>query len=142
MTQTTTGTNRNCQTIVNRKIDLATAGLHSFIYKDITQNVSPQNALSIVEYVLAMKIETNISDSYRTYTIQTLSLFSRFSKNKSFTEMRREDVLLYLNSSRKDDTLDPLHKWIGTYNFRRVILKRFFKWLYYPNDEPKKKGST
>jgi hypothetical protein len=44
MTQNTaTDYNRNCdyQTIMNRKIDLATAGLHSFIFKDITQNVSP-----------------------------------------------------------------------------------------------------
>jgi hypothetical protein len=110
MTQITTESNRNCnyQTIVNRKIGLATAGLQSFIFKDITQNISPENAL-IVEYVLAMKIEINISDSYRAYTIQTLSLFSRFSKNKPFTLMRREDILFYLDSSRKDGTLDPLH---------------------------------
>jgi len=41
MKQTTTDSNRICenQDIVNRKIDLATAGLHSFICKDITQNV-------------------------------------------------------------------------------------------------------
>jgi hypothetical protein len=116
MAQTTSDSNRNCdyQAIVNRKIDLATAGLHSFIFKDITQNVSPENALNIVEYVLAMKVETNMSDSYRVNTINTLSLFSKFSKNKPFTQMRREDILLYLDSSRKDETLDPLHKWIGS----------------------------
>jgi hypothetical protein len=128
MEQTTaTDSNRNCdyQSIVNRKIDLATACLPSFIFKDITQNVSPENALSIVEYLLAMKIETNISDSYRMNTINTLSLFSKFSKNKPFTQMSREDVLLYLDSSRKDETLDPLHKWIGSYNLRRVILARY-----------------
>jgi integrase len=141
MKQTTaTDSNRSCgyQTIVNRKIDLATAGLPSFIFKDITQKVSPENAINIVEYVLAMKIETNISDSYRMNTINTLSLF-KFSKNKPFTQMRREDALLYLDSSRKDETLDPLNKWIGTYNWRRVILTRFFKWLYSPGDEPKKR---
>ncbi len=67
MAQATTDFNRNTdyQTIAKRKIDLATAGLHPFICKDITQNVSPENALSIVEYVLAMKIETNVSDAYR-----------------------------------------------------------------------------
>lgn len=43
MSQATTDSNRNTdyQTIANRKIDLATAGLHPFIFKDITQNVSP-----------------------------------------------------------------------------------------------------
>ncbi len=138
-TATDSNRNRSYQTTVNGKIDLATAGLPSFIFKDITQNVSPENALNIVEYVLAMKIETNISDSYRMNTITTLSLFSKFSKNKAFTQMRREDVLLYLDSSRKDETLDPLHKWIGSYNLRRVILARFFKWLYYRNDTPKQR---
>ncbi len=41
--------------------------------------------------------------------------------------------LLYLDSCRKSESDDPLHKWIGTYNSRRVILFRFFKWLYYQN---------
>ncbi len=141
MGQRTIGLGQNCdyRNIVNRKIDLATAGLPSFIIKDVTQNVSPENALTIIEYVLAMKIETNISDTYRTYTTLTLSLLSRFSKNKPFAQMIREDILLYLDSSRKNGTLDPLHKWIGTYNLRRVILRRFFKWLHYPNDELKKR---
>jgi integrase len=141
MTQTTNESNQNCnyQNILDRKIDLATAGLHRFIFKHITQKISPENALSIVEYILAMKVETNISDTYRSYTIQTLSLLSRFSMSKPFIQMTREDVLLYLDGSRQSDTLDPLHKWIGTYNLRRIVLRRFFKWLYYPNDEPKKR---
>ena len=143
MAQTTTkqqpGQNCDYQNIANRKFDLATAGLPSFIIKNLIQNVSPENALTIVEYILAMKTETNISDAYRIYTIQTLSLFSRFNKNKSFTQMIRNNVLLYLDSSRKNDTLDPLHKWIGTYNLRRIVLRRFFKWLSYPNDEPRKR---
>ena len=50
--------------IVNGKIDFATAGLLPFIYKDITQNVSSENALNIAEYILAMKTETNLSDMY------------------------------------------------------------------------------
>jgi hypothetical protein len=70
------------QKIANRKIDLATAGLQPFIFKDITQNVSPENALTIAEYILAMKTETNVSDDYRSLLIKKLSLFSRFSENK------------------------------------------------------------
>ena len=34
---------------------------------------------------------------------------------------------------------DPLHKWIGTYNLKRTILLRFFKWLHCPSAEPKKR---
>ncbi len=32
-----------------------------------------------------------------------------------------------------------MHKWIGTYNLFRVYLLRFFKWLYYPDIEPRKR---
>ena len=28
--------------------------------------------------------------------------------------------------------MDPLHKWIGTYNSRLRNILRFFKWLYSP----------
>jgi len=43
--------------------------------------------------------------------------------------MTREDVLSYLDKSRKPEDEDPLHKWKGSYNIRCVILFRFFKWL-------------
>jgi hypothetical protein len=114
--------------ITNRKIDLATAGLQPSIYKILTQKISPENALNIAEYILAMKTETNVSDAYRSIIIKDLSFLSRFSKNKSFAYMKREDVIDYLDSYRKSDTSDPLHKWIGTYNLKRTLLIRFFKW--------------
>ena len=50
--------------------------------------------------------------------------------------MNREDVLLFLDSFRKPENSDPLHKWIGTYNQYTVLLIKFFKWLYYPDIEP------
>src|SRR5215831_18500781 len=80
--------------IVNGKIDFAT----EVIYKDLTQNISSENALNIAEYILAMKTETNLSDMYRTTIIQTLSILSRFSRNKSFTHMTRDEILVYLDS--------------------------------------------
>jgi integrase/recombinase XerD len=39
--------------------------------------------------------------------------------------------LLYLDSCRKLESEDSSYKWIGSYNIKRVILIRFFKWLYY-----------
>jgi integrase len=139
MAQTAATPTRDHEIITNRKIDFATAGLHPFIYKDLTQSVSPENALNIAEYVLAMKTETNLSDAYRSIIIRTFSLLSRFSRNKSFESMTREDVLFYLDSSRKSDPIDPLHKWIGTYNLRKIVLQRFLKWLYHPNEESKER---
>jgi hypothetical protein len=52
--------------------------------------------------------------------------------------MTRDDILAYLNNCRKSEEIDPLHKWIGTYNTRRIYLLRFFKWLYNPDIEQAK----
>jgi hypothetical protein len=52
---------------------------------------------------------------------------------KRFQGYTKYDVLLYLDSCRKSESEDPMHKWIGSYNTKRVILIRFFKWLYYPD---------
>jgi integrase len=55
--------------------------------------------------------------------------------------MSREDVLCYLDRCRKPENEDPLHKWIGSYNTKRIILSRFFKWLHYPDvDDPKRRN--
>jgi hypothetical protein len=45
----------------------------------------------------------------------------------------------FLDSLRKPEESDLLHKSIGTYNIYRVLLIRFFKWLYYPDLEQKKR---
>ncbi|PWU78838.1 MAG: hypothetical protein DLM72_20425 [Candidatus Nitrosopolaris wilkensis] len=117
-----------------RKIDFATTGLQPFIHRDLTENVSPKNAQTIAEYILAMKTETNLSDNYRSTIIRILSTLSKFHNNKHFSVLTRDDIISYLDSLRKVDVSDPLHKWIGTYNLRRTLFLAFFKWLYYPND--------
>ena len=53
--------------------------------------------------------------------------------------MTRNDIVSFLESFRKTDVADPLHKWIGTYNIFRIHLMRFFKWLYSPDMEPNKR---
>ncbi|MGH9974345.1 MAG: hypothetical protein ACRD8Z_00700, partial [Nitrososphaeraceae archaeon] len=44
-----------------------------------------------------------------------------------------------MNSLRKPEEEDQLHKWIGTYNLHLANLTRFFKWLYYSTLEPKQR---
>lgn len=89
--------------------------------------------------------ESNPVPHYKQTQIQLLCYLSRscYDKEKKrqkklFSEMTREDVMAYLNKLRKSESESPLHKWIGTYNLRRVNLIRFFKWLYHPNILPSK----
>jgi integrase len=128
--------------LFERKVDLITEGLAAGYAKrlKLVSQVSQDNALTICNYIMAMKTEINSSDSYRRTNIAILTKLSKFFRNqKSFNQIRREDVLSFLDILRKPESLDPLHKWVGTYNLHRVQLIRFFKWLYYPDIESGKR---
>ena len=130
---------------LERKITLATEGFTrkfcELLLKD-RNRLSKENALTVSEYVIVMKREINPRYNYVRYTIQFLSELSRtVGISKNFIDMTRDDLLSYLDKSRKPENEDRLHKWIGSYNIRCVILFRFFKWLYYANiTNPKKRN--
>jgi integrase/recombinase XerD len=60
----------------------------------------------------------------------TLNNFIQFHNNRSLYKMTREDIISYLNRLKKTDANDPLHKWIGSYDQERILLRKFFKWFY------------
>jgi integrase/recombinase XerD len=130
-----------------RKIENTVEGLPSECFHflhDRVLSASRENAITICDYIASLKSEINPSDSYRDNTVTLLCKFSVFFKNayaksKRFKEITREDVLSFLDSFRKIESVDPLHKWIGTYNLYRIQLMRFFKWLYSPDMEQKKR---
>jgi hypothetical protein len=125
-------------------IETATAGLRRS-YCRLLNSVSPhENATTIAKYIVSMKTEVNLADHYREDLIAVLSKLSIYISNirnnaKPFRFMTRQDIILFLDSFRKPDSSDPLHKWIGTYNTYRMHLLRFFKWMYYPDIEPRKR---
>ena len=132
--------------LLERKINITTEGFtrHKFcelVLRD-RNRLSKENALTICEYVIAMKREVNPRLSYKRYTIQFLAELSKVvGVATKFIDMTRDDVLCYLDKCRKPENEDPLHKWIGSYNTKLVIISRFFKWLYYPKiDNPKRRS--
>jgi integrase len=127
--------------LLERKIALATEGFTTKFCESILKDrkrLSKENALVVAEYILSMKREVNSRLSYIRSTIQFLSELSRVvGLEKPFKNMTRdEDIIRYLDTYRKPENEDPLHKWIGSYNTKRITLMRFFKWLYYPDIEP------
>jgi len=132
---------------LDRKITLATEGFTAkfceLVLRDRSR-LSKENALVICDYVIAMKREINPRINTIRTAIQFLSELSGcVGIEKKFEDMlsKRDDVLCYLDKCRKLESEDPLHKWIGSYDIKRIILFRFFKWLYYSNvDNPKKRN--
>jgi integrase/recombinase XerD len=131
-------------TTIKTIIENATEGL-SRCFNYLSNRVLPgsrgkENALTICDYMSSLRSEINPSDNYRRDNIILLCDLSIFFSNaKSFKDITREDLLSFLDSYRKAESVDPLHKWIGTYNLYRMQLMRFFKWLYYPDVEQKKR---
>jgi len=127
---------------IERKIENATEGLSSECFNLLHDRVLPankENTRIICDYIYSLKSEINLSDGYRKNNIVLLCNFASFNNFKSFTETKREVILSFLDSFRKIESVDPLHKWIGTYNLYRIQLLRFFKWLYSPDIEQKKR---
>jgi integrase len=139
---TTTATTNAASEIDTRKIENITEGLASYCFNMLHTRVLPQNrenAMTICEYISSMKHELNLSDNYREDVIMLLSRFSIFFKNAMvFKQITREDLLSFIDSYRKPEASDPMHKWIGTYNIMRMHLMRFFRWLFYPDVHPSK----
>lgn len=56
--------------------------------------------------------------------------------------MTKHDILDYLNSLRKSTIEDNTQRWIGSYNGRQIILNKFFRWLYSPEESDQRKRLT
>lgn len=68
--------------------------------------------------------------------------FSTHLNHKPFQAVSKYEVLDYLTSLKKPESDDPFHKSIGTYNGRQMILLKFFRWFYSPNEPDSRKRIT
>jgi hypothetical protein len=134
-------TTRSTRTInqFNDRIEKIATELSS-VYTGNLLYAAGANAFTIIDYITAMKIETNYTIHYGNDTIGVLCRFSKYHKNKPFKDITRNDIIEFLDSIRKTEIEDPLHKWVGSYNVYRMYLFRFFKWLYSPDLEPSKQN--
>jgi integrase/recombinase XerD len=116
------------------KVESATMGLNPSYFQRLS-SCNAKHIPVICDYISALRSEIKFSDNYRKSILITLMVLSRTSK-KDFKDFTRDDVITYFGQFRKEDSEDPTHKWIGTYNANLVNIIRFFRWLYYPKIEP------
>jgi integrase/recombinase XerD len=119
----------------DRKLDLVTSGGHPYIKDHLLTRITKENCQVIITYVLDLITEVNPSEPYRINTIYKLKQLAEHYHPKSFKDLTRQDIIDYLDHFRKPESVDPLYKWIGTYEHTRIIFLRFFKWLHRLNDD-------
>jgi len=44
---------------------------------------------------------------------------AKYCKREDIRKVARDDVLSYLDSLKKAETQDPMHRWIGTHSLHR-----------------------
>jgi hypothetical protein len=91
---------------------------------------------------MAEQNEINIKESTKEGKIKCLVRFSTYLNHKPFNTISKQDIIEYLITLKKPESIDPQHKSIGTYNGRQMILLKFFRWLYNPNESYAKKRLT
>jgi hypothetical protein len=106
--------------LFDRKIAIACEGLRSYHYDLLYKIPLKENALTLASYVIS-KSEINQSYNYRIDVIEKISRLSIHYGKSLFKDMTREQILDFLDHLRKPEALDPLHKWIGTYNLLRIF---------------------
>jgi integrase len=131
------------QTISSNKFEsrlqLTVEGLNPY-FQRLLLELSKQNSTYIIDFVInELKRENNASVNYVRINIYAIAELVKHSKKSDLKKFIKEDVLSYLDSLKKTEIQDPMHKWIGTHSLHRIIIIKFFKWLYYPSIESKKR---
>jgi hypothetical protein len=88
------------------------------------------NAAAICDHILGEQTEHNIKASTAESKVKSLLWLSKYLNDKPFEQVSKQDILSYLNSLRKQTSIDPQQKWIGSYNNRLRYYAKFFRWLY------------
>lgn len=124
--------------ILQHKIDRVVGGLNKEYHRHLNEMSKPNIAI-LCDYMLAVRTESSLSDSYRRIIINTLSYMSKYFNNMPFRSIERDDLLSFLEHFRKSEKDDPMHKWVGTYNLNLTIISKFFRWLYNPKQTSKQR---
>ncbi|MEP6574877.1 MAG: hypothetical protein ABJB85_00385 [Nitrososphaerota archaeon] len=131
---------------LNERINTITNSLSRPYFGKILQKLAQNNtesATTLCDYIQVEQTEFNIKDSTKEGKIKVLVWLSNyFGDEISFKDMKKRDILDYLNNLRKSGNNDPTQKWIGSYNGRQMILNKFFRWLYNPEEPDHRKRMT
>jgi hypothetical protein len=120
------------ESLFEKKYYHVTADLKHYRVNQLKKMGHPNSTL-VTEFLFSKMREGNLKPASRSSTIDRLCQLSSYHNNKKFREMTNEDVFTYLDSIRRTESEDPLHRWIGTYNLSLIKITSFFKWLHEPD---------
>ena len=75
---------------------------------------------------------TDTSENYRRGNLIVVIFFAKYLGSKSLSEstLKKEDIIGFLDSKKKDLAVDPDKRWIRTWNDYLQRIKHFLRWLH------------
>lgn len=134
--------NNEFETEVRQRISEATLDLNNRYYTLMAENMSVDNADILAQFIISARRERNIAINTVMIYIVRISYLQNFHKHKELDKMDRNDIVSFLDSYRKLESVDPSHRWVNTYNIRLTAVSKFFKWLYDPKFDGTKTTSS
>lgn len=132
--------NNGSYTELRQRITEATLDLNKRYYALMAKRMSIHNADT--NFIISCRKERTIAVNTVMIYIVGISYLENFHKHKDLDKMDRNDIISFLDSYRKPEIIDPLHRWINTYNIRMTAVSKFFKWLYSPKFDGRTAIST
>ena len=129
--------NNGSNTELRQRITEATLDLNKRYYTLMAERMSIHNADILANFIISCRKERTIAVNTVMIYIAGISYLENIHKHKDLDKMDRNDIIYFLDSYRKPESIDPLHRWINTYNIRMTAVSKFFKWLYSSNFDGK-----
>ena len=92
--------------------------------------MSANNADLLAKFIILNRKDSIIAINTIVMYIDGIVYLENYHKHKDLDKMDRNDIVTFLDSYRKSETVDPLHRWVATYNIRLMIIYKFFRWLH------------
>jgi hypothetical protein len=115
---------------IGQRITEATSGLNNHYFTMVAERMSASNADLLSQFIIQNRQNSIIANNTIEMYIDGIVYLENYHKHKDLDKMDRNDIMIFLDSYRKPETIDPLHKWINTYNIRHMVILKFFRWLY------------
>lgn len=97
------------------KLQLALEWLNPSIRRSLL-GISERNSIYIIDFVInEWRKENNASLNYVRMNVYAIVDLVNHCKKSDLRKFTRENVISYLDSLKKTETQDPMHKWIGTH---------------------------
>lgn len=100
------------------------------VIKRIESLSNTENKKLIYRFVDFIK-RNDLSQRYQKDNLFVILLYARYLDIRSLWDVdKKQDIIDFLDSKRKDTIVDPDQKWIRTWNDYLQRIKYFMRWLH------------